>query len=266
MPVTTTRGIDLYYEIHGAGDDLLLIQGLGSAVATWRDLLPRLSSAFRCIVFDNRGVGRSSMPPGPYTTRDMAEDAIAVLDAVGVRRAHVYGVSMGGAIAQEIALVHPHRVKRLALCCTWAEPDQYTRRVFDVFTEVRACADELTFKRMQSLLCYSHGYFQSSYAALQARECESQGRASEEVMRGFTAQATACATHSTLDRLHAIATSTLVMVGDADVFTPLTYAQDIAQRIPNASLKIFPGCGHNLSWEAGEEFVHTCLRFFGEGV
>src|SRR6266508_2688181 len=111
-------GVKLYWTEAGSGDPLLLIMGLGATHEWWSRLTPVVSPHFRAILFDNRGVGRSDVPQGPYSIPDMAADAAAVLDAAGVESAHVFGASMGGMIAQELALQHPARVRSLILGCT----------------------------------------------------------------------------------------------------------------------------------------------------
>src|SRR5215211_420992 len=122
MPLASVNGLDLYYEETGSGPPLLLIAGLSGNTLGWAMLQPTLAERFRVIAFDNRGAGRSSAPPGPYTTRRMADDAAALLDRLGVARAHVLGFSMGGMVAQELALHHPARVGRLVLYGTLARP------------------------------------------------------------------------------------------------------------------------------------------------
>ena len=119
MPdLTRDDGVKIYWEETGAGDPLLLIMGLGATLEWWQRLIPVLSPHYRTIVYDNRGVGRSDVPPGPYPIPVMAADAVAVLDAAGVESAHVFGASMGGMIAQELALNYPSRVRSLILGCT----------------------------------------------------------------------------------------------------------------------------------------------------
>ena len=118
MPHATSAGAKIYWEEHGAGDPLLLIMGLGATLEWWQRLIPVFSASYRTIVYDNRGVGRSDVPLGPYAIPQMAEDAVAVMDAAGIASAHVFGASMGGMIAQELALNHPARVRSLILGCT----------------------------------------------------------------------------------------------------------------------------------------------------
>src|SRR5438128_2110773 len=118
MPYAIRDGTRIYWTETGAGDPLLLIMGLGATHEWWYRLAPIVSERFRTIMHDNRGVGRSDVPPGPYSIADMADDAAAVLDAAGVDGAHVFGASMGGMIAQELVLRHPRRVRSLILGCT----------------------------------------------------------------------------------------------------------------------------------------------------
>src|SRR5436190_22870640 len=129
MPTIDRDGVAIYHEERGErGDPLLLVMGLGVDAHGWEFQVPALAARHRVILVDNRGVGRSGKPRGPYTTAMMAEDARAVLDGLGVARAHVVGLSMGGMIAQELALAHPDRVGALVLAATYARPDDATRR------------------------------------------------------------------------------------------------------------------------------------------
>ena len=128
MPDALNAGTRIYWEEHGHGDPVLLIMGLGATLELWHRVTPMLSRTYRTILFDNRGAGRSDAPPGPYSIPEMAEDALAVLDAAGATTARVFGASMGGMIAQEFALNHPERVRSLILGCTAAAARPWCRR------------------------------------------------------------------------------------------------------------------------------------------
>ena len=118
MPFVENQGAKIYWDEEGEGAPLLMIMGLGAASALWWRTRPVLASRYRTLAFDNRGVGRSDVPPGPYSMVVMASDAAAVLDAADIERAHIFGLSMGGMIAQEFALQYPGRVLSLILGCT----------------------------------------------------------------------------------------------------------------------------------------------------
>ena len=120
MPTAKINGINIYYEVHGAGDPLLLIMGLGANATAWEAQIPALNREYKVIAFDNRGSGRSDKPTVMYSMRQMADDAVLLLDQLGVAAAHVFGMSMGGMIAQELTLQHPARVKSLVLGATMA--------------------------------------------------------------------------------------------------------------------------------------------------
>src|SRR5437870_12883303 len=129
-PMATAKvdSIELYYEEHGRGGPLLLIMGLAADSTAWMFQVPDFARRYRTIAFDNRGVGRSSRPPGPYTIHQMADDAAGLLDALRIARAHVLGVSMGGSIAQALALRHPERARGLVRARTYPDPDAAVER------------------------------------------------------------------------------------------------------------------------------------------
>src|SRR5215472_8215052 len=133
MPYAISRGARIWWEEEGEGEPLLMIMGLSFSLAMWRDLRAIMARHFRAIVFDNRGVGRSDVPLRPWSMGTMARDAAAVLDAAGVDKAHVIGVSMGGMIAQELTLRYPSRVRKLILACTQCGGARAVRPDFEVY-------------------------------------------------------------------------------------------------------------------------------------
>src|SRR4051794_30272254 len=118
MPFADSNGVKIWWEELGEGSPVLLLMGFGNSGQLWRPVAERLAAKHRVLIVDNRGTGQSDSPKGPYTVPEMAADAVAVLDAAGIDKAAVYGVSLGGAIAQEVAITHPGRVRSLVLGCT----------------------------------------------------------------------------------------------------------------------------------------------------
>src|SRR5918999_3979648 len=133
MPRMQANGQDLYYEVHGEGEPLLCVMGLAADTLTWLPQLPAFSKRHRTVIFDNRDVGQSSMADGPYEIRDMAQDALALADGLELDEFHLLGVSMGGAIAQEMTLAAPQRVKTLTLALSFAGAGAYARKLSEAW-------------------------------------------------------------------------------------------------------------------------------------
>ena len=224
---------------------MLLVMGLGMTATGWWRTAPVLARAgFRVIAFDNRGVGRSSRPPGPYSVTQMADDCIAVLDAAGESSAHVYGISLGGMIAQELVLRHPARVRSLVLGATTPGG----RRAVPLADDVRAFFERRGDMPAEEAVWASVPY---NYGP-QTRERHAE-RIGEDVAQrlrfpiepdGYRAQLAAALDHSALDRLPTVAHPTLVVHGDADVMVPPGNGELLAGAIPGAELLLLPGAGH----------------------
>ena len=138
MPIVEANGIKLYYEERGAGDPLVMIMGITARGAVWEKHADFWQRNFRCILPDNRGVGLSDKPAGPYTSAHMADDYAALMQELGIERARVIGCSMGSIIAQQRALRHPARVRSMVLMCTWARCDRYARDVFQHIIDIKS--------------------------------------------------------------------------------------------------------------------------------
>ncbi|MEB2344313.1 MAG: alpha/beta fold hydrolase [Deltaproteobacteria bacterium] len=264
MPLAPVGSHSLSYEVHGdaSGLPLLLIAGLGGASQGWLALqVPEFALRHRCVVFDHRGVGESQDPGGAFTTADLADDAAALLDALGIGRAHVLGAFMGGMVAQELALRHPERVARLVLVGTWARPDAKRRMLIAKWKamaghglprEVIAwermlwtLSDETLEQRdlVQPMLQgYLHGGFPMPEATF-VRQCD------------------ACLGHDTSARLGALAQPALVLCGQEDVLTPPKLARELAAALPDAHLVVIPHAGHLVMAEAAKRFDEIVLQF-----
>ena len=220
MPLAHINGIELYYEETGSGPPLLLIAGLTGNTLGWAMLLPALAEFFHVIAFDNRGAGRSSAPPGPYTTREMADDAAALLEHLGIERAHVIGLSLGGMIAQELALAHAQRVDHLVLYATYARPRPTIHDLWLknwVEASERGNPDQMA---MMLLPWFLTPAFMAQHDQVEAAVAEWVADPYPAPAHGVAAQAAACLSHDTHGRLGQIAAPPLVFVGAEDIVTP----------------------------------------------
>jgi len=273
MSTAKVDPIELYYEEHGSGEALLLIMGLAADSTAWLFQIPDFAEHYRTIVFDNRGVGRSSKPPGPYTIHEMADDTAGLLDAIGVARAHVLGVSMGGMIAQELALRHPEHVRSLVLACTYPEPDAEIeqQRQFSVSqfggTITATGETRIDVAALDPLLFFQHllpRVFNQSFIdrelpkLMQLFSGALQWGFSMEAILG---QVAAAMGHRATDRLHRIGVPTLVITGDADLLIPPGNSRVLAENIPGAKLVMVPGGSHGFNFETPEIFNREVLAF-----
>lgn len=242
MPYAASQDASIFWEEEGAGEPVLLIMGLGYPAAMWFRVVPYLSDGYRTIRFDNRGVGSTGVPPGPYRIETMADDAAAVLDAAGVDAAHVVGASLGGVIAQELVLRHPGRVRSLVLACTHcAGPEA-------VPPSPEALA-MLTDRASMTPRAAAEAALPFVYAAGTPRQ-----RIDEDVavrMRqptepsGYANQLQAAVSFGgTWGRLPSVGVPTLVVHGATDGLVPPENARILSERIPGARLEIVPAASH----------------------
>jgi pimeloyl-ACP methyl ester carboxylesterase len=266
MPYSSAPGFPLYYEEHGSGFPLLLINGLGSDHREWLHQLPAFAPRFRVVAFDNRGTGKSAVPPGPYTTAQMADDAAALLRSLGIPRAHVLGVSLGGMIAQEAALRHPDLVERLVLGCTGPGGGLSVRpspEAMAAFAAPEGGDAESELRRMIPFL-YSDACRTDRPEEIEAfirRRMESPTPPA-----GYAAQLAAAVTHDAAARLERIRSKTLVITGDADRLVDWENSLRIAGRIPEAKLVVLPGAPHRLFAERADDFNREVLQFLQTGT
>jgi pimeloyl-ACP methyl ester carboxylesterase len=255
MPaITTSDGISIHYELQGEGTPLLLIMGLGADHSVWADHLAEYERHFRCVLIDNRGVGRSDKPEGPYTTARMAQDVAEVADALGIASAHVAGISMGGAIAQELCLQRPDLVRSSVLISSWPRLNEYAVRVFEHMKAVRAGVGLEHFMDLIQLWIFTAPYYADHSDDLAQGRADAAATEDPQPQHGFDGQADACITHDCADRLGEITAPTLVVAGEDDIFTPLAFSRALADGIPNAELAVWPDAGHAVHWEVLDEF------------
>jgi pimeloyl-ACP methyl ester carboxylesterase len=243
----------------GTGRPLLLIHGLGYAGSWgWRPVLEPLARSFRVIAFDNRGIGGSDRPPGPYSTRMMAEDAVAVLDEAGVERAHVVGTSLGGMVAQELALAYPDRVDRLVLACTTAGgPSGFPMPE----KTVRLITQPLDLPPDERFRVFVRNALSEPYDEAMVEEIKDLRIAEGQPLEAWQAQAAAGVGHDAFDRIGEIGAPTLVVTGTADEVVDARNSDLLAERVPGARLEKFEGAGHLFFWQEPERFVALLEEF-----
>lgn len=256
-------GARLYYEVYGQGEPLLLIMGLGANHLSWTPQVPVYSREFRVIVFDNRGTGQSDFPQdAEYTIPVLADDAAALLDALGVDSAHVYGVSMGGMIAQEMALRHPDRVRSLILGATSpGGPNAVAPQpeALSSLIEQGAAVDRSVNAALLGVL-FSPG-FVAEHGSELTSAFQGMGDYPPTSREAYRAQLQAAARHDTYDRLPDIEAPTLVLHGTDDPLLPAGNARILAERIPGAKLVLLEGARHGYLLEKQAEADAAVLDF-----
>jgi pimeloyl-ACP methyl ester carboxylesterase len=260
---TTVDGARLYWEAGGDGEPLLLIQGLGFSAAMWFRLLPALEARHRVIRYDARGIGRSDVAPGPYTIERMAADAVAVLDAAGEGTAHVFGCSLGGIVAQEVALSHGDRVRSLILCCTHpagADAVWPDASVMDMLRSRASLPPEEAIRASIDV----------GYAPSTDRDViEDDIRLRLEIPtspEGYTNQLLGGLDYpGTGARLPSIDVATLVVTGDLDRMVPPVNSDFLAATIPGARKVVIEGAGHVVFTDQPDAVTGAMLAFL-DGV
>jgi pimeloyl-ACP methyl ester carboxylesterase len=258
----TSDGVRLAYEELGEGDPLLFVQGLGYDRHGFGPLPHLLAEDFHVVVFDNRGVGESDVPAGPYSVPMLAADAIAVLDAAGIESAYVLGVSLGGFIAQELALTYPERVLKLVLCATapGSVPPSHPMpaRGVDAFSRFPAMEREAGLRLMVENSLGDHGVRERPELVEEIYRYRIE-RA--PTLAGWQAQAYAGATFDAYERIPEISKSTLVIQGGGDTVIDARNAELLVERIPDARLELIPERGHLVLWQEGEALAPVVREF-----
>jgi pimeloyl-ACP methyl ester carboxylesterase len=261
MPFVEANGIQIYYEEHGAGFPVLLIQGLGYPSGMWFRQIPAFSRPFRTIVFDNRGVGRSDKPDEVYTVALMAQDACALLERLGIERAHVVGASLGGYIAQELTLRRPDLVERLVLMVTSCGGPRYldlTKPLWDEVATLAGLPPEEIIRRGMALAT-TREFFEASPEIIDrsvAIRLENL-----QPLFAFTRQFSAGMTFNSAGRTHRIEKPTLILAGARDRVMPLVLTEELAHKVPRSRLMVYPDGAHLLFLEKVPEVNDVILRF-----
>jgi pimeloyl-ACP methyl ester carboxylesterase len=256
MPTIKTNGIHFHYEERGSGEPLLLIMGITAAGSVWNVHVADWAQYFRCILGDNRGVGQTDKPEGPYSTEQMADDYAGLLDMMGLEKVRVVGCSMGSTIAQQLAIRHPEKVKSLVLMCPWARCDAYAKGVFEHMKLAKARFRPEEFSLHIQLLIFAKSTWDQpgKLADLEDGRREDALDPNPQPLHGLEAQAAACIEHDVLDRLGTVSCPTLVIGGREDIFTPVWMAEEVAGAIPGATLYLYESLGHAFHFENTDDF------------
>jgi len=260
MPKAEVGNIELYYEVHGQGPGVLMIQGLGFSSKFWARQIPALAPHFQVVVFDNRGAGQSDKPKEPYSVTLMAQDALGLLDHLSLAKVHVIGASMGGYIGQVLAVNHPERVEKLVLMCTHFGGPEYLAATADLWKEI------LSVRALTLAQIHRHGLKYSlsqEFFTTQPQEVEQLVRMRVRETpppHAFQGQFAAGSQFDFRGAVEKIRAPTLVLAGAEDRVVPLPFVQKLAQAIPGAKFKVVSG-GHLFFWERPKEVNEEILSF-----
>jgi len=260
------QGVNLHYSYGGTGEPVLLISGLGASAETWARQLPAFEARHMVVRFDNRGAGRSDTPEGPYSIRDMAAEAVQLLDALDIPAAHIVGSSMGGMIAQEVAIQYPDKSLSLTLIATQCGGPH----AFVAAPESAAALEELATldmtpqERARGWVPYT---LSTSFRESSPDLVEEYTRVTAVYppsTEGLRAQWAALMSYDSWERLESITAPTLILQGSADLLVPMENADVLGVRIPNSRVEILDGVGHSVAFEAADEVNPLMLEFFAE--
>ncbi len=261
MPETEHKGRKVYWESHGEGDTLVMIRGFGSSADHWYAQVPAFSKFYRVIIFDNRAIARSSDPGGSFTIKDMAEDTIGLMDALDLDSAHVLGLSMGGMIAQEMAIHYPSRVKGLILAVTHCGGKQYVPPAKRVTQAFQRLVDEGSPESRMEAFSYLFApqILRRKQQIVQEYITVSMAHpARQDVLKR---QWDAVLGHDACDRLQLIKAETLILTGSADVLVPPVNSTIMAEWIPRSELVIIQGGGHQVLIEQPDACNQAVIGF-----
>lgn len=269
MPKAQVNGINLYYQVHGQGEPLVMIQGFGGGHEGWFFQTRAFRERFRVVVFDNRGIGKSDRSPGPYTIDTMAGDTIGLMDSLGIEKAHILGISLGGIVAQEVAISHPGRVMKLVLACTHTGEGDIGDVHPDMLKAIGVAEGSMepdlsSVDMMETMgtivsLAFSRRLYRMILVPLARYQMRRVGPGA------YLEQLEAVVGHTTAERLPQVQSPTLVIAGSEDRIVSPRSSEDIARRIPNAKLVMVEGGSHAFNIEMRGRFNREVLDFLRDG-
>src|SRR5829696_3329131 len=260
MPHAELNGQNLYYEVHGAGEPLVIVMGLSADLLAWALQIPEWSKHYKVIAIENRDVGRSSYATSSYEIEDMADDTLALAGELGLDDFHLLGLSMGGAIAQHIALKSPERVRSLTLCVTWGGSGPYGAARSDVLGpafERMSPEERVDFLLISTM---SEDFYKNADGVKWLRNIMLSSPHPQKP-EGFVRQLAACGRHDVRDRLGELSVPTHVIGAEHDVLVPPWKSTELADLIPDAKLTMLDRAPHAVNIETAESFNGAVLEF-----
>lgn len=263
MPFADANGQRLFYEVHGEGDPLVLVTGLGGDHLSWGEQLEAFSARYRTVVFDNRDSGRSTECAEGYEVDDMARDTLALADELGLDGFHLIGVSLGGAVGQEVALAAPDRVRTLTLAMTWGGDGHWGRVRGRLMANaaLRTPPEEHVEQLLHS--CLSEELFEDPERVAYFRQMVLENPHPQSV-EAFARQAQAVGRHEARDRLRRLSMPVHVIGAERDMMIPIWKSRELAELIPDAQLTVIEGGTHGVNLEQAEEFNRLVLDWLAE--
>jgi aminoacrylate hydrolase len=263
MPKLAVAGGEIHYEEHGKGRPLIFVSGLNGVGSYWRPQVPEFASRYRVITYDQRGTGQSDRKQREFSVDRMAAELAALMDGLGIERAHLVGLSTGGAIGQTLAIEQPQRLDRLVLCSTWTYCDPWFRRLFEARRALYQQAGTEVHAMFHPLFLYSPDYVNAHDAEIDEERRRSVGAAPPvEVSVGRINALLAFDRRAGLAR---IKSPTLILASNNDFITPAYHAEALRRAIPGARLEILEGGGHSVSKTRTPEFNRLVLEFLQGG-
>jgi pimeloyl-ACP methyl ester carboxylesterase len=261
MPRVRVGGIELFFEVEGDGEPVLLLRGLGGQHRGWDLQRPELARRHRLVLVDNRDAGASDEARGAYGLGDMAGDALGVMDHLGIERFHVVGASMGGAIAQHLALQAPTRVATLVLASTWSRTDAFLAAVFSGWRLLVERLSPAEFLTVQAPWAFTHRFLTSPPPEVTAAQARWRDGGLLPSVGAYQRQVDACLAHDVSGLLPLLQTPALVLVGEDDILTPPRYARAVAAALARAEVVLLPASGHACFLETAKPFTERVTRF-----
>jgi len=265
MPQANVNGVKLYYKTHGQGEALVMIPGMGAGHDSWFRQLPAFKKHFKVVTFDPRSIGKSDRPKEPYSFKALADDVVALMDHLAIERAHIFGQSLGGLVAQEVAIDYPDRVLKLVLVSSTVAGGD-TNPTNPALMEALGYTEgttEVDFSKLDTRKTMNAVIGMSFNKLLYRKAMQFLSRffVKPEMFDGLSDQLRAIAGHNTIDRLHLIQARTLVMTGADDRIVSPRGSEVLAARIPNAKLVMVEGGSHGFNVEMTPRFNREVLEF-----